>query len=274
MRPELSEIRVLRCVDRAPQLHEPRPLVVMLGWMGSTPKHVDKYAALYLRESVGADVVAVCAPIKAMFGSARRKAELCSRILGAVGELADASSASAGAGAAPRPLLVHLFSNGGVSLYRCLAPQLLAHRARTATYNYIGTVWDSAPGYMTIASGVRAFSAAIGLPQWLVCLLMLPWFLCSCCVGESPERNWNALLHDPIMLPSLYLFSDADNLISSVYIEQLIAVRRRAGVEITERKFANSPHVQHLRSSPEGYVAALDQWMESVLRGAQRAAQR
>ena len=111
--------------------HAPSPaLPVLVGWFGCKPSHLRKYAKMYLSEKLGYDaVVCVTPPVAATLFPALGDA-FAATALGAVAHarkilaeedllsrwtLGDAAKKAAGPACAldERPLVLHLFSNGG-----------------------------------------------------------------------------------------------------------------------------------------------------------------
>ena len=57
----------------------------------------------------------------------------------------------------------------------------------------------------------------------------------------------------------LYLYSEDDRLIPAAAVEKTIrAAAFGRGAHVTSRRWPHSPHVQHLRTDPEGYAAELE----------------
>ena len=64
---------------------------------------------------------------------------------------------------------------------------------------------------------------------------------------------------DPLEAPTLYLFSDDDELCDAQKVSELVAARRQRGTcaEVRVMRWGVSQHVGHVRKHPEEYTAAL-----------------
>uniref|UniRef100_A0A8C9EM96 Transmembrane protein 53 n=1 Tax=Pavo cristatus TaxID=9049 RepID=A0A8C9EM96_PAVCR len=114
-----------------------QPVVILLGWAGCQDRHLAKYSAAYSQK--GCTVIRYTAPWRKIFFSesfgikslqtpAKRLLEL----------LFDYSIEN-------RPLLFHVFSNGGAMLYRYIIEALHTQQP-FKNLRVAGTVFDSAPG--------------------------------------------------------------------------------------------------------------------------------
>ena len=123
-------VELARAGGAAPRGGGSRALPVLVGWFGCKPSHLRKYAKMYLSDALGYDaVVCVTPPVAATLFPALGDA-FAATALGAVAHARkilaeeDAEGKSASRESAPvalgpscaldeRPLILHLFSNGG-----------------------------------------------------------------------------------------------------------------------------------------------------------------
>ena len=123
-------VELARAGGAAPRGGGSRALPVLVGWFGCKPSHLRKYAKMYLSDALGYDaVVCVTPPVAATLFPALGDA-FAATALGAVAHARkilaeeDAEGKSASRVSAPvalgpacaldeRPLILHLFSNGG-----------------------------------------------------------------------------------------------------------------------------------------------------------------
>ncbi|PKA54971.1 hypothetical protein AXF42_Ash003607 [Apostasia shenzhenica] len=65
--------------------------------------------------------------------------------------------------------------------------------------------------------------------------------------------------------PQLYIYSSADRVIPAKHVESFAAEQRRAGHEVRECNFVNSPHVDHFRNHPSLYSSQLTSFLEDCV---------
>lgn len=240
-------------------------LVVVLGFYGSQAKHVDKYASVW-RQAAQCDVLTVpCSGSPLVLATAgvfeaRRVLRL---ILAAQCD----------------ELVFHVLSNRGMLVYLNLVCVLLPQRIKV-----LGAVFDSCPGslnprlffHATAANQTATWKrrlfyhlptalAAVALPVWG----WKRWFIRLALV-ELVSALLSYVYHlvlgrlDPSRCPSLFLYSDADELVSAEAIESVIEMRRRAVGRVTAKRFLGSPHVKHLLLHEAEYVAAIQGFLGTI----------
>uniref|UniRef100_A0A8C6ZPD6 Transmembrane protein 53 n=1 Tax=Nothoprocta perdicaria TaxID=30464 RepID=A0A8C6ZPD6_NOTPE len=137
-----------------------RPVVVLLGWAGCRDRHLAKYSAIY--SHTGCATIRYTAPWRMVFFSesfgikslqtpAKRLLEL----------LFDYSMEN-------RPILFHVFSNGGVMLYRYILEALHTQQP-FKSLRVVGTIFDSAPGRRNLRGGLRALETVLIRSQVHTC---------------------------------------------------------------------------------------------------------
>ena len=138
--------------------------VLLLGWMGAQPKHVAKYEQMYARADGVITLQAIAKPGDVM---AYRRKELLQCGLRALQKLVEKSPKG--------PIVVHTFSNGGTFVWNFLvrlmhgqdkpSPSVTTEQLeclRQVQQRLVAEIFDSAAGYMTIASGLTAIGASFG----------------------------------------------------------------------------------------------------------------
>uniref|UniRef100_A0A672UQH6 Transmembrane protein 53 n=1 Tax=Strigops habroptila TaxID=2489341 RepID=A0A672UQH6_STRHB len=149
-----------------------QPVVILLGWAGCQDRHLAKYSAIYSQK--GCTVIRYTAPWRMIFFS-----ETCGiRSLQAPAKrllelLFDYSIEN-------RPILFHVFSNGGVMLYRYILEMLHSHKP-FKDLKVAGTIFDSAPGRRNLKGVVT-------------CFFLSPIVLCFHVVSLSLMFNMHVLL--------------------------------------------------------------------------------
>ncbi|KNE72220.1 hypothetical protein AMAG_16703 [Allomyces macrogynus ATCC 38327] len=179
-----------------------------------------------------------------------------------------------------RHLVFHLFSNGGVNSLACLWDMLRVkyHEQLAST---AAIIFDSAPDPVAANipwEGALLYTQAIpGIPAWLrpvVLRLMYAGLLAQVAlvygilrIKPLLDRNFEMLCHDPNAkgVPRLMLYSDKDVFVPPREVELAIRRMRKAGNEVEARLFEGSLHVQHFRTFPKEYVAAVHGFLKPKL---------
>ncbi|KAF9483249.1 hypothetical protein BDN70DRAFT_918590 [Pholiota conissans] len=192
----------------------------------------------------------------------------------------------------PNPrVLVHAFSNGGSSQLTTLS-EILADRTTSEYYTLhtvslpaSAVVLDSCPGNGGLDKTLRAFASVIHNPVLrpiVKCFIyalffyvhsrarlrsllsfILPFYRSSS-KQETTIDHMKARLHSKQLLPwlgprttRLYIYSDADDIITSDEVEAHASVAKEIGLEVRMEKFEGSQHVSHARMNPERYWGAV-----------------
>ena len=184
------------------------------------------------------------------------------------------------------PTILMYMSNAGCFVHLHVL-RLLGEDARLAPdlrrYNSVciaGTIFDSAPAYLTTTSAARALSEGIRnttarqLAYWLYFCLITPWFLIvnSKWTFDAASAYFTELAVDPLPAPSLYIYSHHDQLTDCTRLDGLVAQRRgrhslgEAGVRVLRigPGEAVSPHVAHFTRHPEAYRRVLSEFIREA----------
>ncbi|NXC39619.1 TM53B protein, partial [Penelope pileata] len=247
-----------------------RPVVVLLGWAGCRDKHLAKYSAIYSRE--GCTVIRYTAPWRMIFFSesfgirslrtpARRLLEL----------LFDYSVEN-------RPVLFHIFSNGGVMLYRYILEALHTQQP-FKNVRVVGTVFDSAPGRRNLRGSLRALATVLASTNVLLRYFLVFTFATAVVLLRIlmypltrfvHETHYDALLKAPSRWPELYLYSQADAIIDASDVRHMADARQKLGVSVKAVDFTDSAHVSHLRVYPTYYSNLCTTFLSDCVRGSSR----
>jgi len=164
------------------------------------------------------------------------------------------------------PVLFHIFSNGGCSIYSCMRTEMVMNR-EFQDIKKLGVVYDSAPGQPRILNGVNAQFAHY--PPGLWTQIRKALFTISFLVIEtgrylgsliglfSPSPVvvlYESMKHFSNDCPELYLYSKGDNLIPYTDVDAMIEYRKKAGVTVDSMCWDDSNHAQHLRTHRESYM--------------------
>ncbi|KAF1676879.1 TM53B protein, partial [Pygoscelis papua] len=247
-----------------------QPVVILLGWAGCQDKYLAKYSAIYSQK--GCTVIRYTASWRMIFFSetfgirslqtpARRLLEL----------LFDYSVED-------RPVLFHVFSNGGVMLYRYIIEALHTHKP-FKNLKVAGTIFDSAPGRRNLRGGLRALATVLVSRNVLLKYFLLFAFATTAVVLRIllypltrfiHESHYDALLKAPSRWPELYLYSQADAIIKASEVKHMADARQQLGVSVKAVDFSDSAHVSHMRAYPTYYSNLCTTFLSDCVGGSPR----
>ncbi|EGD80780.1 hypothetical protein PTSG_11714 [Salpingoeca rosetta] len=248
---------VLEITKQGLLLDKPAPTAVLLGWVGCQMRYLRKYAQVYA--DLGFNTVCGIMPTSSVFSGFTGPATDYGRFV--MHTLATDKALHTGG------VVISPFSNGGCIAYRYILDVLNNEpEFEDVRKNIKAVVMDSAPCYMTIPAGTRALSMALQVTNpimyglvfvgfTLFALTLAPWS------RQTPTAFWNAMrdwdLGDHVM--EAYLVSEVDKLMDFPALQALVAERqerrstRPNGAPVDLVRFADSPHVSHLRTHPDLY---------------------
>lgn len=167
----------------------------------------------------------------------------------------------------PDNVLVHIFSNGGVHSFRTFVSLIPSKSIAPRVL-----VMDSAPGTMTMATTIAAFTADIKNPFILflasifLTILYLWMKFKDWMMGKEPIldelKRWlvdgNAIGEKT---NRVFLYSDVDELVQQESVESHIRDLEEKGYPVKSRNFGKTRHVGHMRANPEEYWSEiLEAW--------------
>ncbi|XP_031457097.1 transmembrane protein 53 [Phasianus colchicus] len=247
-----------------------QPVVILLGWAGCQDRHLAKYSAMYSQK--GCTVIRYTAPWRTIFFAesfgfkslntpAKRLLEL----------LFDYSIEN-------RPVLFHVFSNGGVMLYRYIIEALHTQQP-FKNLKVAGTVFDSAPGRRNLKGALRALATVLASMNVLLRYLLMLTFATAVVLLRIllypltrfiHESHYDALLKAPSRWPELYLYSQADAIISASDVKHMADARQQLGVSVKAVDFTDSAHVSHMRVYPTYYSTLCTTFLSDCVRALPR----
>lgn len=264
----------------------PRAVVIMYGWVGAADKHVKIYANLYSEQSCA--VIYGTASYRA--GLLKIKSSLSSVVLESTKLASNLIKESDGKGveSAKTPVVLHYFCNGGAFIAERF--HLMVKEARDAkagismgnnedllfTHERLSQrgfeVIDSAPASMEFSTGFRAIDAAITniFPRFLAKFVFAFWFIVfypiSILRGTNPVDVdfWNNMTELDLCSRQAFIYSKKDRISDYNKIDNLIAQRRKRGIEVVAQRFEESDHVMHLRKYPEQYKDVISKVLETI----------
>ncbi|XP_062404322.1 transmembrane protein 53-B [Sardina pilchardus] len=232
---------------------QPRPLLLLLPWLGSRPQATAKYCDIYFR--TGFDVLMVESEVS-QFLWPRWGLEYGARVL----DVLESERFS------HRPVLVHAFSIGGYTF-----GQLMVHIARDRqryqglSQRICGHIYDSlvmgSLERMATGLGKNVFPRFEGLVKRLSMLYFrtfkqqtVDYFT------HAIDVFWNS----PVTAPALFFYCENDSLCDAEGMEEMIAYWQSRGVTVEKRKWEESIHAAHLRAHPQEYLSILDSFLQSL----------
>lgn len=237
--------------SRTPQ--EPRPLLLMLPWLGSRPQSVVKYCDIYFR--TGLDVMVVTSEVS-LFLWPRWGLDEGRKLLDLLQSERFVS----------RPLLVHAFSIGAYTF-----AQLLVHVSRDAqqyeslTRRIKGQVYDS-----VVAGSVEHMATGVGktmFPRFesLVKKASLTYFgLFKSQTLDLYETSLDVFWNTPVKAPALFFYCKNDTMSDWKNIDELMEHWRSQGISVTGQKWEESRHAGHLRTHPQEYLSTINSFLHSL----------
>lgn len=273
----------------------PLMTTVLLGWLGSKPKHLKRYVEFY--NSRGVHAVTFVASV-GDFLSIDLGKKFEERIRGLASELVSWLSESEKDGK-ERYLFFHTFSNTGWLVYGRIVDLMqsrpgLLERIKGCAVDSGGDpnidprVWaagfgaallkkQSSSAYPPTDAGARneiqkgvanihrkepLFTETMllsALEKMFSFLLNLP------SVNQRLSKIISIHLHNLPRCPQLYLYSTADKIIPYQSIESLIEHQKRSGKTVRSFNFGTSPHVDHYRTYPNEYSSQLEKFLSECL---------
>ena len=94
---------------------------------------------------------------------------------------------------------------------------------------------------------------------WWATIRVLPFFF-----GDRKTQYWHVWEALEPSAPQLFLYSLDDPLCDSSKLQQLIALKRKQGQDVTARCWERSQHCTHLRLHPAEYSEALLGWLQRL----------
>ncbi|KAM7459818.1 hypothetical protein LguiA_036196 [Lonicera macranthoides] len=271
--------------------------VVLLGWLGSEPKHLRRYVELY--NSKGINAVTFVASVKDVL-SLDLGRRLQERISALAMEIAEWLSETEKDGR-ERFLLFHTFSNTGWLAYGAILDDLqgrrdLLEKIKGCIFDSGGDpdlnpkVWAagftaallkkrSSVGYSPVETeevnklenGSTVYKIGKKEPPLIEVFLLLLFEKLFSFLLNSPDINQrlskiiSALSKTQPPCPQLYLYSTADKVIPFKSVESFIEAQRKMGRKVLSYNFGSSPHVDHYRTFPGNYSSQVQSFLKECL---------
>ncbi|XP_057204582.1 transmembrane protein 53 isoform X1 [Triplophysa rosa] len=232
---------------------QPKPLCLLLPWLGSRPQAIGKYCDIYIR--TGFDILVVESEVS-QFLWPRWGLENGARVL----ELLESDRFS------QRPLLVHAFSIGGYTF-----SQVLVHvaednqRCQKLTNRIRGHIYDS-----LVMGSLDHMAVGVGKTMFprLESLMRRASHLYFRAFKRQTVDYFNLAIsvfwNTPVTTPALFFFSENDVLCDYKSLEEMIEFWRKRGITVESKKWEESVHAGHLRTHPQEYLSTLENFVQSL----------
>ncbi|CAI5439416.1 unnamed protein product [Caenorhabditis angaria] len=254
---------------------ENKPVILLVGWAGANPKHIEKYVKFYNDE--GYRVVSLCPPCYHYSIPNSRVGFYMSPLFRAIdakpGDFRTFKSC---------PIIVHSFSMNGVRGIISFFKWTEAEEKPELRDRIRGVIFDSAPSrpygrqdatamvlstppidmFEKVSENTRIslLTAFLNLRATLqIPLLAMVPFL----------RSFLSIyyyLQDHIKLPKeqLYLYSTGDTMIKHKHVEKFITKQQEKGANVQSINFGESDHCAHIRKDPDLYKSACLNFVKKI----------
>ncbi|XP_060193228.1 uncharacterized protein LOC132622616 isoform X2 [Lycium barbarum] len=257
--------------------------VVMLGWLGSEPKHLRRYIELY--NSKGIHAVTFVASVKDVLSFDLGK-KLEQRIAVLANELALWLSESDEDGRESYGAILENLKNRQDLLEKikgCVVDSggdpVISPKVWAAGFTAAMLKKRSSFAYSSEEAGE---GNEVGSPLTLGKVQMKGAMLMEILLFAALEKLFSVLLSLPDVnerltkilsvlvnnqpsCPQLYLYSTADRVIPFQSVETFIEEQRKSGREVHAFNFGSSPHVDHYRTFPDNYVSVLQKFLQECM---------
>ena len=259
-----------------PTMSRPRPIALLLGWLGCQPRNLRRFVDLY--NTKGYDSIVRVASPESIISAVEQgpSIDFRSNSMNAMYHQAFDILRELQVRRSPQ-VIVHIFSNGGCFLWEWLAHILQHHQhvswndtnvdVKNIRCRLIGRVLDSAPAnYEGRPDGIISALQHIKPISEKNRLLGIAEKVHATNVNLRHDKFWKMMLNDNYFeVPELYLYSENDKLTSYEPLRKLINEREKLlGKEhVWSHNFLDSEHCGHLLKYPEQYDSILGQFVAS-----------
>ena len=233
-----------------------RSLAVLVGWAESRQKAMAKFAAIYTKQ--GVPCLSVAPGIHYMwFTSIGNK--LTSHLITSL----DMATPPADE---PVNLVMHIFSGGGYTVFPKLVEEIANPNGLLNTKIKPGCIiFDSGPTLFSKKSGMQAAKLLYkqgGFNYLTYTASRLIGGTVNAFIGSRKRSELTNALQSPLLaVPQLYLYSTADSVCRSAWVESVMRDQRGKGRETESFRWEDSEHVRHFIQHPEEYENQVVQFL-------------
>ena len=225
-----------------------RSLALLVGWAESRQKAMAKFASIYAR--LGIPCLTMAPSIWSMwFTSVGNR--LTSNLITSLDSATPPSDP-------PMNLLMHVFSGGGTTVFPKLAEELAnPNGLLTTKIKPKCIIFDSGPTRFSYQSGAAAAKLVYkqgGFNFFTYTTSKLIGSAVNIFIGSRKRSELTDALESQLLdLPQLYLYSKADSVCLSGWVEKVMKEQRKKGRDVESFSWEHSEHVRHLIEHPEQY---------------------
>jgi hypothetical protein len=235
--------------------------LIFVGWAASTDKHVTKYADIY--KSFGYHTIRIAVSLASAVYNVHEHDEFVSQLFKQIKTDCKLDQS---------PIIVHLFSNTGMFIYRKIVEKYEEDEFSFFKTNLKCLIYDSSPGHAEsgIAFVKNTFDLVVQrtnsyLLGGLVTIAGIIAFRLKHLGRDYLVESINYLADDANSVPTLFYYSKTDQMVS--YKEVLNFIERRKAVvsatTIKSVEFADTDHVRHYYKCKEVYLTHLKEHLQT-----------
>ena len=166
---------------------------------------------------------------------------------------------------------MHLFSGAGNTVFPKLVEEVAKPNGLLNTkIKPSCIIFDSAPALFSHKSGMQAARLLYqqgGFNYLAYSASRLIGGTVNAFIGSRKRSELTSALQSPLLaVPQLYLYSTADSVCRSEWVESVITGQREKGRETESFRWEDSEHVRHFIQHPDEYENQVVQFLEKHLK--------
>lgn len=239
-------------------------LILLVGWMDASPRHIAKYTAAYEKLYPFSRILAITtSSIDAAFGTHAANLNRIAPVLEVLYTLPPNAK-----------FLLHFFSNGGAFTSTLIARTYREKMGRALPVTAV--VMDSSPGRATYEATVRAF--AVALPKNILVRLigvlvlrifyglyqMVYWLKGQDDMVEQARKQLNSKDLFDVDAPRVYIYSTADDMVDWRFVEEHGEEAKKLGYTIDREKYIETGHAGHMLVDEKRYWTTIQRLWSKV----------
>ena len=223
-----------------------RSLALLVGWAESRQRALSKFATIYTKQ--GIPCLTVACPVSTLWFTS-----VGSKLVGNVVTLLDVDTPSDD----HIDLAVHIFSGGGSAVFPGLLKEFAKPKGVLNKIQPSIFIFDSGPVKFSYESGMAAARLLYkqgGSNFFTYSASVLVGNIVNLFIGSRKQSELDTALNSQLLnVPQLYLYSTADSVCSSEWVEKVMAEQLEKGRIVESFNWEDSEHVRHLAEHPEKY---------------------
>ncbi|KAM9972052.1 hypothetical protein ACTFIW_012042 [Dictyostelium discoideum] len=231
------------------------PMAIIVGWIKSNPKHLNKYSKLYLDNGF---VTISFSPSYLCHFFPKKMKELAYNFL----EFLVSENEKIA-----RPIIFQVFSGNMVfqsEIFKLLNEEI---KFKKLIPFIKGQIFDSCPSKISEEQAFQSITKTMNRSISKKAVRLVTKSYSRLVDVEKIDKDfWDRLKKCPIPTPQLYIYSINDPISSYLDVERGIQIQKQQGIPVKTLCFDNSIHVNHLSQHPMRYMKNLYQFWEKTLR--------